>query len=84
MCDLNWCPFCDKAIAAHCDSLYCSEQCMHLDTTNGCGHLNQICGLLKSKRLVTHSSSMTTHCHSPSPIKTCCHSPSHIVPHRQL
>ncbi|KAI9496051.1 hypothetical protein BDB00DRAFT_811518 [Zychaea mexicana] len=31
MADLNWCTYCDNAISAFSDSLYCSEQCLRAD-----------------------------------------------------
>ncbi|KAI8097083.1 uncharacterized protein BX664DRAFT_72576 [Halteromyces radiatus] len=31
MCDLNWCPICEKAIDIHSESLYCSEACCNHD-----------------------------------------------------
>ncbi|KAG2205552.1 hypothetical protein INT47_005927 [Mucor saturninus] len=31
MCDTNWCTFCDNAISAYSDSLYCSEDCLRQD-----------------------------------------------------
>ncbi|KAG1144701.1 hypothetical protein G6F37_003154 [Rhizopus arrhizus] len=31
MCDLNWCPVCEKAISAESDSLYCSVDCLLKD-----------------------------------------------------
>ncbi|KAL1929776.1 hypothetical protein VTP01DRAFT_1914 [Rhizomucor pusillus] len=31
MCDTNWCTFCDNAISAYSNSLYCSEDCMQRD-----------------------------------------------------
>ncbi|KAI9313826.1 hypothetical protein BX666DRAFT_1828936, partial [Dichotomocladium elegans] len=31
MADLNWCTYCDNAINAFSDSLYCSEQCLRSD-----------------------------------------------------
>lgn len=31
MCDTNWCTFCDNAISAYSDSLYCSEDCLKQD-----------------------------------------------------
>ncbi|KAI8376049.1 uncharacterized protein BYT42DRAFT_485003, partial [Radiomyces spectabilis] len=34
MCDLNWCPVCDTAIAPDCQSLYCSEACLQADALN--------------------------------------------------
>ncbi|KAK4510506.1 uncharacterized protein ATC70_004937 [Mucor velutinosus] len=32
MCDLNWCPVCEKAISCESDSLYCSVNCFLVDT----------------------------------------------------
>ncbi|KAL9539436.1 hypothetical protein MBANPS3_010257 [Mucor bainieri] len=32
MCDLNWCPVCEKAISCESDALYCSVNCFLLDT----------------------------------------------------
>ncbi|KAI9251362.1 hypothetical protein BDA99DRAFT_541353 [Phascolomyces articulosus] len=34
MADLNWCTFCDNAISAYSDSLYCGEQCLRADALN--------------------------------------------------
>lgn len=31
MCDTNWCTFCDNAVSAYSDSLYCSEDCLRQD-----------------------------------------------------
>ncbi|ORY93042.1 hypothetical protein BCR43DRAFT_526666 [Syncephalastrum racemosum] len=31
MSDLNWCTYCDNAVSAFSDSLYCSEQCLRAD-----------------------------------------------------
>ncbi|KAL1935097.1 hypothetical protein VTP01DRAFT_4237 [Rhizomucor pusillus] len=31
MSDLHWCTYCDNAISAFSDSLYCSEQCLRND-----------------------------------------------------
>ncbi|KAI9018766.1 hypothetical protein CLU79DRAFT_760308 [Phycomyces nitens] len=34
MCDLNWCPSCDKAISPDSKSLYCSMTCLQQDALN--------------------------------------------------
>ncbi|KAI9264649.1 hypothetical protein EDC94DRAFT_68733 [Helicostylum pulchrum] len=32
MSDLNWCTYCDNAIAIGSNDLYCSQDCLKLDT----------------------------------------------------
>ncbi|ORX61730.1 hypothetical protein DM01DRAFT_1395485 [Hesseltinella vesiculosa] len=44
MCDLHWCPACDKAIDS--DSLYCSEQCYTADALRHHPLCGQECPLL--------------------------------------
>ncbi|KAL1925922.1 hypothetical protein VTP01DRAFT_7200 [Rhizomucor pusillus] len=34
MCDMNWCTFCDNAVSAYSNSLYCSEECLRADALN--------------------------------------------------
>ncbi|KAI8371183.1 hypothetical protein EDC96DRAFT_501735 [Choanephora cucurbitarum] len=34
MSDLNWCTYCDNAINALSNSLYCSEECLRSDALN--------------------------------------------------
>ncbi|KAI9006669.1 hypothetical protein CLU79DRAFT_779645 [Phycomyces nitens] len=34
MSNLNWCTFCDKAVSAFSNSLYCSEDCLRSDALN--------------------------------------------------
>ncbi|CAO3619208.1 unnamed protein product [Mucor hiemalis] len=34
MSDLNWCTYCDNAISAFSNSLYCSENCLRSDALN--------------------------------------------------
>ncbi|ORZ00941.1 hypothetical protein BCR43DRAFT_486076 [Syncephalastrum racemosum] len=34
MSDLNWCTYCDNAVSAFSNSLYCSEECLRADALN--------------------------------------------------
>ncbi|KAL0074928.1 hypothetical protein J3Q64DRAFT_1776698 [Phycomyces blakesleeanus] len=62
MSNLNWCTFCDNAVSAFSNSLYCSEDCLRSDALNRHPLLGYDYAELKD---FPRSSSPTLSCTSP-------------------
>ncbi|KAI8365131.1 hypothetical protein BD560DRAFT_402225 [Blakeslea trispora] len=60
MSDLNWCTYCDNAINALSDSLYCSEECLRSDALSHHPLLGYDYAELKDFPRSSSASSITT------------------------